>query len=54
MPRGQSSSQAYQRTISKLSHSTRSLKMNIHKIRQKHQNTIIFTIISTFKNFIIL
>lgn len=42
------------RTTSKLSHSTTSLKMNIHKIRQKHQNTIIFTITSTFKNFIIL
>lgn len=33
---------------------TRSLKMNIHKIKQQQQNTTSFSTISTFKNFIIL
>lgn len=34
--------------------STRSLKMNIHKIRQEQQNTASFTTINTLENFIIL
>lgn len=43
----QSSSQAYQRMFPNCPISTRSLKMNIHKIRQKQQNTKSF-ITSTF------
>lgn len=33
---------------------TRSLKMNIRKIKQQQQNTTSFSTVSTFKNFIIL